>query len=713
MGLKRVLPILLIFLLLPVYAPQVHAERSWSAEISPIVLGLGDSVRIANYTIQFYDVSTNWSLVTIRVSYPAGVQLLFLREGEVGYFPSRDSEVFAVALNSIDRENGLIVISVTSPLVRVRENLQMVPNETVVINKNVMIHLFASWQNGATVGVKLPPLMDFEVFNLTVGESKCFDYRLAPGLMYTDYLRVELQSASRDVAWLNVYLPKLDAENLTLQQIPAGNGSKPIETEPRIFVEAYKGYVLISRPVKVETPLGTAIVRLTTFSLSGGVNIPTTSSFLALVNFTAINGSVVSKRVNLPIGSGPVEVEGVPLMLSAYRADPEHGRVLLGVFAPPGSTVHKPPEPANVSVSISAVPTELMVGGEVAVYINVANNGSGEARNLAIAAPVPNGFELVGKETGWSIGDLEPYSKIPAIVYVLRPTSPGEFTISGVVATYYDENGNKVQVKSTPDIHVKVYGVPDLQVTILGSNSTFGGKWGNYVHAENMSPVLILINVSAMGTDARFEYITDAELHISYPRGVVGPALIGLGNLSAGRNIEKAVQIRALETGRFPIRASLTYRDPLGGEHELDLGTVLVIDTVPPKVIVKERVIHVYPNENELPKFVNQTLKNSTNARALAEELSNVIKPYLPHETNYWKLATVVFLILALILGYLAYGYYREVQTFRRFLLRKRKSRPGGLPKKWKRDELEVLLRELRLELVRESLPSERKPPEE
>ena len=712
MGSKKVLPILLIFLLLPVYAPQVHAERSWSAEISPIVLRLGDSVRIANYTIQFYDVSTNWSLVTIRVSYASGVQLLFLREGEVGYFPSRDSEVFAVALNSIDRENGLIVISITSPLVRVRENLQMVPNETVVINKNVMIRLLASWQNGATIGVKLPPLTDFKVFNLTVGESRGFDYQLAPGVMYTDYLRVELQSASKDVAWLNVYLPKLDAENLTLQQIPAGNGSKPVKTEPTVFVEAYKGYVLVNQPVKVETPLGTAVVRLTAFSLSGGLNLPTTSSFLALVNFTAANGSVLSKRVNVPIGSGPVAVEGVPLMLAVYGADSEHGRALIGIFAPQGSTVYRPPEPANVSVSISAVPTELMVGGEVAVYINVANNGPGEARNLAIAAPVPSGFELVGKETGWSIGDLKPYSKVPAIVYILRPTKPGEFTISGVVATYYDESGNKVQVKSTPDIHVKVYGVPDLQVTILGSNSTFGGNWGHYVHTENMSPVLLLINVSAAGTDGRFEYITDAELHISYPRGVVGPALIGLGNLSAGRNIEKALQIRVLETGRFPIRASLTYRDPLGGEHELDLGTVLDVDTVPPKVIVKEKVIHVYPSENELPEFVNQTLKNSTNAKALAEELSNVIKPYLPKETNHWKIATIVLLILVLILGYLAYGYYREVQTFRRFLLRRRKSRPGGLPKKWKRDELEVLLRELRLELVRESLPSERKPPE-
>ena len=96
----------------------------------------------------------------------------------------------------------------------------------------------------------------------------------------------------------------------------------------------------------------------------------------------------------------------------------------------------------------------------------------------------------------------------------------------------------------------------------------------------------------------------------------------------------------------------------------------------------------------------------------MAEDISNVIEPYLPKETNYWKLSTAILLVLVLILGYLAYGYYREVQTFRKFLLRKRKSRPGGLPRKWKRDELEVLLRELRLEVVRENMPPERKPPE-
>ncbi len=703
MGLRKYFSILLIFLLLPVYAPSVHAEKNWTAEVSPLILGFGDSVRIANYTIQFYDVSTNWSLVTLKVLCPDGVQLLYLREGDVGYVPSQGSEVFEIILNSIDSKNSRIIISIVSPLVKVRENLQMVPNETVVINKNVLLRLVAAWTNGATIGVKVPPLTDFSVFNLSAGEARSFDYQLAPGVMYMDYLRVELQSASKDVAWLNVYLPRLDAENLTMQTIPATNGSKPVETEQTVFVEAWKGYLRQGVPLNVETPLGTSTVL---------VENVTNTETLFEVNFTFLNGSSVTKDLTVPVGEGVTDVGDIPIMLAVDEIDANHERALIRVFAPLGSAASKPPEPANVSVSISAVPTELMAGDVVAVSINVANNGPGEAKNLVIAAPVPNGFELVGKETGWEVGDLVPYSKVPAIVYLLKPTSPGEFTISGVVATYYTESGKKVQVKSTPDIPIRVYDVPDLQVTILGSNSTSGGNWDSYVHVKNMSSVTVLINVTATGPESKFEYITDAELHLSYPQGVTGPALIWLGNLSAGDTIEKAIQIRPLETGRFPIKASLVYRDPLGGEHELDLGTVLVIDTVPPEVIVKEKVVHVYPSEEELPDFVNQTLQNSTNARALAEELSNVIEPYLPKGTNYWKLSTAILLAITLILGYLAYGYYREVQTFRKFLLRKRKSRPGGLPKKWKRDELEVLLRELRLEVVRENLPPERKPPE-
>lgn len=712
MALKKALSILLVLLLVPLYVPQVFAQSGWNAEISPIVLGLGDSVKIANYTVQFYDVSTNWSLVTIRISYPGGAQLLFLREGEIGYFPSKESEVFEVAVNSIDRENGRIVLSIASPLRKVRENLQMVSNETVVINKNVVIHLVSSWENGAMLGVKLPPLENFKVFNLTAGQSRGLDYQLSPGMMYVDYLRVELESATKDVAILNVYLPSLDAENLTLQEIPAGNGSKPVTDEATVYVEAYRGYVPLNEPLKVETPFGTAVVRITTFSVSGGTNFPSTD-FLFTVNFTAVNGSVISREVKLPINSGPVDVGRIPIMLATYGADLEHEKVMVGIFAPVGSMVSKPSEPANVTISISVVPIRLMVGGEVAVYINVANNGPGKASDLVVAAPVPNGFELMGKDTGWSIGDLEPYSKIPAIVYILKPTTPGEFTISGVMATYYDESGRKIQVRSTPDVYVRVYGVPELHVTVLGSNSTFGGNWNTYVHTENGSPVTVLLNVSALGTNPNFEYVTDATLHISYPRGVVGPALIGIGNIGAGKNVEKALQIRVLETGRFPIKASLTYRDPLGGEHELDLGTVLVINTIPPKVIVKKQVVHVYPSEKELPGFVNESLRNSTNAGLLAKELYGVLSPYLPKKSNYWKVSTIVLAVLVLVLGYLTYGYYREVQTFRRFLLRKRKSRPGGLPKKWKRDELEVLLRELRLEIVRENLSTEEgRPPE-
>ncbi|ASJ03677.1 hypothetical protein A3L09_00590 [Thermococcus profundus] len=697
----KVLAVLLVFILIPLYLPQASAESTEKAEISPIVLGLGDSVQIANYTIQFYDVSTNWTLVTIRVSYPGGAQLLFLKEGQTGYFPSEDAEVFEVLLNSIDGENGKVTLSIDSPLRKVREDLQMTPGETVVLNKNVLVHLFSSWENGAEIGVKLPPLTELKMFNLSRGESKSFDYQLTPELMYMNYLRVELKSATRDAAVLNVYLPSLNAENLTLKEIPAGNGSKPVVEKPTVYSEVYRGYLYTGETAKIETEKGEVSIKIKGFSISSTSGIRITFN----LKFSAVNGSSISKDVTLSPEHAASKVDGMPVMLATYGVDPGRGRVLIGLYAPMDSTVSIPPRPANVSVSVSAVPEKLMVGDEVAVYINVENNGWGSAHNLVIAAPVPGGFELVGNETGWSVGDLDPYSTVPAMVYVLRAATPGEFKISGITATYYMENGERAQVNSSP-VTVDVYAVPELKVTVLGSNSTSNG-WSSYVHAENGSSIEVLFNITALGDSPEFQYITDAVVHVNYPSDVVGPALIKLGNLKAGENIVKNLQIRTLSEGHFPIKASLTYKDPLGREHELDLGTVLVIDTVPPKVIVKKETIHVYPSEEELPRFVNETLKNSTNATGLAKSIYGVVNAYLPKETNYWKIIAVLLAVLVLVLAYLTYGYYQEVQTFRKFLLKKRKSRPGGLPKKWKKDELEVLLREIRLEVVRENLPAE------
>lgn len=699
---KGIVPLIIwLLLVLPIPFTSAAVPHPEKAVISPVVLNFGDSVQIANYTIQFYDVSSNWSLVTIQVSYPGGAQLFFLKEGQTGYFPSRGSEVFEITVDHIDEANQMVVLSIASPLKLVRDNMEMTPNETVVLNANVRLHLFASWENGAKLGVQLPPFQDFEAFNLTRGKGEGFSYQLGEGIEYTNYLYVGLESASSSSAVLDVYMPVLAAENLTLKKIPYSNGSRPLPgSEKKPFVQVFRDYLYPGESLQLTTDNGTFSIGLKSLeALSANILVSTENESL---------------DTTLYINSGLLRIDSLPVLLSLEEIDTDHERALISVYAPLGSEVSKPERPADVKVSAVASPKELLLGDNVVISINVENDGRGEARDLVVAAPVPQGFELVSAIKGWSIGDLPAFSKVPALVYVLKPTSVGEFSISGITATYYNESGQKVEISAEPITGIRVYSTPKLEVSILGSNSTFGGNLGTYVHAENNSPVLLVVNVSALGGNPEFEFAKGVSLHLQYPDGVVGPALIGLGDISAGQNIEKALQIRVLQTGRFPIRASLTYKDPLGNEHELDLGTVLVVDTVPPKVIVHEKTIHVYPSENELPAFVNQTLKNSTNASALALKLQEVIEGYLPEKgPDYWKISAIILLIIALILGYLAYGYYREVQTFRRFLLRKRKSRPGGLPKKWKRDELELLLREIRLEAVRENLPAQGgKPPE-
>jgi len=689
---RKELALLLIGLLIFIPLPYGGAASALKASITPITLGLGDSVEIANYTIQFYDVSTNWSLITVQVLHPGGAQLFFLKEGETGYFPSRASEIFDVTVQSIDRAEGTITLLISSPLKTVRRDLEMTKNETVVLNSNVQIHLYDSWENGARFGVKIPPYSGFITFTLHRFEGKSFTYPLSDSLRYENYLRVSLISASPSSAVLDVYMPALNADNLTLTTIPAGNSSVPVKPkQPKPYVPIYSGYLFTGESINVTTGNGTYSVRL--MGIENGS---------ATINLTGEGGN--STSLTLSPGGGLVQPEGFALMLSLKDIDSEHGRVFLNVYAPMGSSVKAPRRPANVNLSVSAVPTKLMIGGEVAVYINVENLGPGDARDLIVAAPIPSGFELVGKEAGWSVGDLPAYSRVPALVYILRPTSPGEFKISGVMATYYNESGSRVQVTSGPET-VRVYALPEIQMEVLGSNSTYGGNWGTYVRAEKGHPVTLLFNISAGGDNPSFEFVKDAAIHVEYPAGVVGPALIGVGNISAGQNVQKAIQIRVLSAGHFPLRVSLTYKDPLGNEHELDTGTAVVLDSVPPKVIVKEKTVHVYPSENQLPSFVNQSLQNSTNATVLAQRLQGVISSYLPKESrpDYWKIASLLFLILALVLAYLAYGYYKEVQIFRRVLLRKRRSRPGGLPKRWKRDELEQLIRELRVEMIEKS----------
>lgn len=687
---RRLIALILLGLILP-WLPASAGAPQLKASMTPVELGLGDSIELANYTIQFYDVSTNWSLVTVKVSYPGGSQLFFLREGETGYFPSRSAEVFEIRVLKIDREYGTVTLGLSSPLRKVRSSLQMTPNETVVLNSNVVIKLFQAWQNGARFGVRLPPLSGFLNFTLVNKRGRGFTYYLGNGVNYTNYLYVSLLSASPGVATVDLFMPKLAANNLTIRQIPAGNGSIPFREKVIPYATVYTGYLFLNESLSIGTPNGT--VEVMVGKITGNE---------AYFKVFLPNGTL--KIVKTFLRGSPVPVG--PVMLGLNDVDRAHGRVLVEAYAPLGSTAVPPKRSANVSVSVSVVPAEVLLGQTVAVYINVENLGPGDANDLVVTAPVPSGFTLVGKERGWSVGDLPAYSRVPAIVYILKPTSPGRYVIPSVTVTYYNETGDKVTVRSEPVRWVRVYSSPEIEVKTGLSNSTFG-VFSSYAHTVENGSAYLYFNVSAVGSNSNYTFAKDAAIYLSYPSGVAGPGIVGLGDLRAGQRVEKVIRIRTFLEGRFPIKASLLYADPLGNRHELDLGVVGVLDTVLPKVIVRRETIKVYPPATQLPSYVNRTLKNSSEPGELAKSIYAVLKPYLPKGPQYWKISALILAIIAAILAYLAYGYYSEVQTFRRFLLRKRKSRPGGLPKKWKRDELEVLLRELRLELVRETLPRE------
>ncbi|WP_457742259.1 hypothetical protein [Thermococcus sp.] len=134
----------------------------------------------------------------------------------------------------------------------------------------------------------------------------------------------------------------------------------------------------------------------------------------------------------------------------------------------------------------------------------------------------------------------------------------------------------------------------------------------------------------------------------------------------------------------------LVYYDPLGNEHRITLGNLVTIDSIPPKVIVKE--VKVWPKPEELPQYVNQTLAKMKNATPLAEQIAEVVSQYLPPEnqSNPWKPLTVLFLITTFLAAAVAYNYYSQLERLKQRILRKKQRRPGGLPKKEEEEEIEL-----------------------
>ncbi len=222
---------------------------------------------------------------------------------------------------------------------------------------------------------------------------------------------------------------------------------------------------------------------------------------------------------------------------------------------------------------------------------------------------------------------------------------------------------------------IRVYSIPGIEVTAQAYNGTWGG---NYVDAKAGDTVKARFTLSAGKGNPNYEFVTNATLLLNLPSGLDGPpSSIKLGTIKAGETRTVQADLKVLKENLTNVGATLVYLDPLGNEHRIELGNLITINSIPPKVIVKVEKVKVWPTAKELPAYVNETLANMSDPRPLAEELKNVTEYYIPAKKgNPWKPLAVLFIILTIVLAGATYRYWDEAEKLRKKLERKKSRRP-------------------------------------
>jgi hypothetical protein len=382
----------------------------------------------------------------------------------------------------------------------------------------------------------------------------------------------------------------------------------------------------------------------------------------------------------LEVGDVPKAVSNAPIKLSVQSVDPDHKRALLRVYAPTGAVATPILRQANLLANISAIPKEIMLSDNLVVTINVKNLGRGDAYDVSVAAPIPNDFELVSMTKTWALKNFPAFTSMPALIYVLKPTKVGEFDIGKVMVTFYDdkslETGEKRTVYSQPLTGVKVYGLPSISV----SAQAYNGTWSDYVTAKVNDTVKLKFTLRASEGNPDYEFIRNATLLLDLPPSVDGQQMVDIGTIRAGESKTIQLDLTVLRENLTNVRAILVYLDPLGGQHKLDLGNLVTVNSIPPRIVVEN--VKVWPTPDELPEYVNKTLAGMDDPKPLAGELANISAYYLPPKGNPWKPVAIIFIITTIVVAGIAYKYWDEAEKLREKLERKKQRRPGGLPKK-------------------------------
>ncbi|AIU70064.1 membrane protein [Thermococcus eurythermalis] len=665
-----------LFLFVAPNVPAVSAEEVLYAKISSVNLGLGDKAVLGPYTFTFADVSPDFTTARISVSAGRESSPLILEEGKTVYYPSEQNPTFALSVVIWNIKNKPVVyLDIMSPL-KLIDTVTLQEGKYYTLPSNfprIKVKLTRSTNDYATFDVYFPYSSIPTTVRVSKGSGKGVNYKLSSEYYYQNYLYIKVTDSDSSSATFEVWLPKVASTDFKIIKSSQSGGSSGATAQNETLL-VYNGLMYAGErlPLKVDD----------------------TTYYVKLISVVSTKASVEVYKGSAKVGTYFVNVGEVkpipdtPLKVSIQKTEPQYSRATMLVYAPDGTQVTPILRPADIVAEIDAMPKEIMLGDSLVVVVSVENQGKGDAYDVAVAAPVPDNFELVSLTKSWTFKTFPAFTKMPALIYVLKPTKVGEFDIGKVTVTFYDdkslETGQKKTVYSKSLTGIKVYNIPSIKVAAQAYNGTV---WGEYVTAKAGEAVSVKFTLRASEGNPDYEFVRNATLILDMPDSISGEAVVPVGTVKAGETKTLQVKLNVLKESLSNVRATLVYLDPLGGKHRIELGNLVTINSIPPRVITKE--VKVWPAPEELPTYVNKTLSELDDPTPLAEELANITAGYLPPESNPWKPLAIVFLLAAAVLGGVAYKYWDEAEKLREKLEKKKQRRPGGLPKKDEEEEKE------------------------
>lgn len=537
----------------------VRAEETNYATVGPSVqLNLGDSVTLGEYTIKFSDISVDYSQVSLTIQGPTGApSTIIVPEGSNAYYPNSKNPklVFGAAVWTKDKK-PLLYLDIKSPLKKVNgDPLILSAGKSYTLPVGT-IKVYKVTSTEVTFTIYLPNNPSKSI-TLKEGESGGVAYAFPnTDFKYYDFVYVELLDITPGKsAKFNVYMPAVPATKISVSRAGGSSSSSGSGTSTtQTLISLYDGLLYTNEKLTITQ-------NKTKYELQLVSAVSTKASIKVYKDGKALDTYIIS------IGAIK-DIPNTPLKVLISKSEPQYGRVSLTVYGPEDAKATPILRPATIVASIDTVPKTVMVGQDMVIIVTVENKGKGDAYDVNVAAPVPNGFKLVSSVKSWTFKSFPAFTKMPALIYVLQPTKVGKFDIGRVMVTYYDdqslETGKQKTIYSQPLSGIIVYGLPEIKVSAVASNGTHEG---NYVHTEAGKKVLLKFNVSASEGDPNYEFIKNATLQLVFPEGISGEAVIPVGDLKAGSSKLIQASVTVTENGTFPIGAELVYQDPLGREH--------------------------------------------------------------------------------------------------------------------------------------------------